>query len=131
MSTVNDPALAPSTPDPVSSHVIKQRYRVTRELSDGPMGKLYLADDLGAPPIGEEPELFRQIDFLRNHGRVPLPSNSQFTVHNSQFPIHILPGCGIPSSSSRRAISLEKIRATASRRFRTSASVSWTIGWRW
>src|SRR6266851_2912583 len=47
MSTVNNPALAPSTPDSVTLHVIKQRYRVIRELSDGPMGKLYLADDLG------------------------------------------------------------------------------------
>ena len=47
MSTVNNPALAPSTPDSVTLHLIKQRYRVIRELSDGPMGKLYLADDLG------------------------------------------------------------------------------------
>jgi len=47
MSTVNNPALAPSTPDSVTLHVIKQRYRVIQELSDGPMGKLYLAEDLG------------------------------------------------------------------------------------
>ena len=47
MSTVNDSGSAPSTPDSVSPHVIKERYRVIQELSDGPMGKLYLADDLG------------------------------------------------------------------------------------
>ncbi len=47
MSTVNDSGSAPSAPDSVSPHVIKERYRVIQELSDGPMGKLYLADDLG------------------------------------------------------------------------------------
>ena len=58
--------MAPSTPETVAPHVIKQRYRVIQELSDGPMGKLYLAEDLrtgtrvtvrmlGSEFLGDEP----------------------------------------------------------------------------
>ena len=46
MSTVNHPPAASSNADSVSPHVINQRYRVIRELATGPMGELYLAEDL-------------------------------------------------------------------------------------
>jgi len=76
MSTVNNPAAAPSTPDSVSPHVINQRYRVIRELSTGPMGKLYLAEDISTLTrvtvriLGNE--LARDEEFasaLERHGR--------------------------------------------------------------
>ena len=46
MSTVNGPALAPLPPDAVVEHVIKKRYRVIRELPKGPIGTLYLAENV-------------------------------------------------------------------------------------
>src|SRR6266545_6463615 len=46
MSTVNRPGLAPSTPNSVFGHILKGRYRLVRQLSDGPIGTLYLAEDL-------------------------------------------------------------------------------------
>ena len=46
MNTVDSPALAPSPPDPAFEHVIKKRYRVIRELPGGPIGTLYLAEDV-------------------------------------------------------------------------------------
>ena len=46
MSTVNGPAMAPLPPDAVVERVIKKRYRVIRELPKGPIGTLYLAENV-------------------------------------------------------------------------------------
>ena len=42
----NGRGIAPTTPDPVLGRVIRQRYRLIRYLSEGPIGALYLAEDL-------------------------------------------------------------------------------------
>src|SRR5262245_46689091 len=46
MSGVDDPPSTSLPPCSLVGHVLKHRYRLIRELSGGPVGTLYLAEDL-------------------------------------------------------------------------------------